>query len=254
MPAIFVVNIVLALLGGPGGIPGLPQLTVPNPAAAPAEAPVQPVPFPPAPMPMPLQPPPDPRVVSGQQDSTRVDAIAPGPVRAQTPAQPPAAPSQAPSQPAQVPAKPSMSLRSAFLIEPGDGIGPFRIGMRIEYLEGRLGGNKGIQKFEDGSSVYRWFEPPTNAGIAARISDAGVVQRIWVLNDERYKTKEGLHIGNTEAQVRSTLGAPTEVEEDQQQKTRTLRYYGAGVWFIIQLDDRYTFYNAVYDIGVMPPR
>ena len=256
MPTILVINIVLALLGGLGGIVGLEQLwvAIPPTVATPAQAPVQPVPFPPHPTPVPLQPPPEPTVVPAQPASTRVDAIAPRAVPSQAPAQPPpAAPSQVPSQPAPAPVKPT-SLRSEFLIEPGDGIGPFRIGMRIEYLEGRLGANKGIQKFADGSSVYRWFEPPTNAGIAARISDAGVVQRIWVLNDDRYKTKEGLHIGSTEAQVRSVLGAPTELEEDQQQKTRTLRYYGVGVWFIIQLDDRYTFYNAVYDIGVMSPR
>jgi 3-phenylpropionate/trans-cinnamate dioxygenase ferredoxin reductase subunit len=44
-------------------------------------------------------------------------------------------------------------------------------------------------------------------GVAATEND--MVIRVWVLNDEKYTTREGLHAGSTEAQVRAILGEPT---------------------------------------------
>ncbi len=99
--------------------------------------------------------------------------------------------------------------------------------------------------------TYRWFEPPSNSGIGVRTAQNGTVLRVWVLNDERYRTKEGLHIGSTEAEVRAALGDPTVIDINVRLKTRTLVYEALGLWFTIQLDRQYKFYNAVFDIGIM---
>lgn len=124
--------------------------------------------------------------------------------------------------------------------------------MTVKDVEAKIGPSKGAQKAPDGSAVYRWFEPPKNTGIGARISQTGTVERMWVLNDNRYATREGLHIGSTEAQVRAVLGAPSKVIENPQSKTRELLYDKLGLWFIIQLNEQFIYYNQVFDIGVMP--
>jgi hypothetical protein len=118
----------------------------------------------------------------------------------------------------------------------------------------RLGTSKGATGLEDGTTMYRWFEPPSNSGIGVRTTQNGTVLRVWVLNDDRYRTKEGLHIGSTEAEVRAAIGAPTLIDINVHDKTRTLVYESLGLWFTIQLDQRYRFYNAVFDIGIMPKK
>lgn len=173
------------------------------------------------------------------------------PAPAEPPAAAPAPPAPAsPVPPTPVPAR-RPSVSPAFIIRPGVGIGQLTLGMSVKALEAKLGPNKGVQKAPDGTSVYRWFEPPKNAGIAARIAQDGNVQRIWVLNDDRYATEEGLHVGSTEAEVRAALGAPSAEFESQADKTRTLQYGKLGLWFIIQLDQQFIYYNQVFDIGVM---
>jgi hypothetical protein len=138
-----------------------------------------------------------------------------------------------------------------FLIVPAQRLGPVRLGMPIRDETARLGASRGSADLGDGTMMYRWFEPPSNSGIGVRTGQNGMVLRAWVLNDERYRTKEGLHIGSTEAEVRAALGNPTAIDINVQGKTRTLIYESLGLWFGIQLDRQFRFYNAVYDIGIM---
>jgi hypothetical protein len=129
-----------------------------------------------------------------------------------------------------------------------------RLGMPVRDETARLGTSKGTAGLADGTTMYRWFEPPSNTGIGVRSAQDGTVLRVWVLNDDRYRTKEGLHIGSTEAEVRAAVGNPTIIDINVQDKTRTLVYESLGLWFSIQLDQRYKFYNEVFDIGIMPKK
>jgi hypothetical protein len=146
---------------------------------------------------------------------------------------------------------PSASSSTPFLIVPGQSIGPVRLGTSLKGYMARLGPAKGTAQLDDGTTVYRWFEPPSNIGIGVRTNQNGMVLRVWVLNDARYSTKEGLHVGSTEAEIKAALGAPTRVEVSSQPKTRTLIYEALGLWLNIQLDQQLNFYNTVFDIGVM---
>jgi hypothetical protein len=146
---------------------------------------------------------------------------------------------------------PSASSSTLFLIVPGQSIGPVRLGTDLRGEMVRLGPAKGTAKLDDGTTVYRWFVPPSNIGIGVRTNQNGIVLRVWVLNDARYSTKEGLHVGSTEAAIRAALGAPTRVEVSSRAKTKTLIYEARGLWLNIQLDQQLNFYNTVFDIGIM---
>jgi len=125
------------------------------------------------------------------------------------------------------------------------------LGIPIQSSFAALGPVKSKGEYEDGSVQYRWVEPPANAGVVAVAAQNGTVLRVWVLNDGRYATKEGLHVGNTEAQVRAVLGDPTRVMVNDRAKVRTLVYDSLGMWFGIQLDQQYDFYDQVFNIGVI---
>jgi hypothetical protein len=153
-----------------------------------------------------------------------------------------------------IPPAPSASSSTAFLIVPGQGIGPVRLGTPLREDTVRLGPAKGIAKLDDGTTMYRWYEPPSNIGIGVRTNQNGMVLLVWILNDARYRTKEGLHVGSSEAEIKAALGVPTRVEDSSQAKTRTLIYEALGVWLNVQLDRRLNFYNTVFDIGIMIPQ
>jgi hypothetical protein len=197
----------------------------------------------------------------GASEPVQRGAPAPSQSAASAPSQPAAqAPGQSsssssPSPPASAvapqPASSAAVAAAPFLIVPGQSVGPVRLGMPIRDEIVQLGPSKGAAEFEDGTTMYRWFEPPSNAGIGVRTTQAGLVLRAWVLNDERYSTKDGLHVGSTEAEVRAALGNPTRVQVSAQGKTRTLIYESLGLWVSIQLDRQFSFYNTVFDIGIM---
>lgn len=149
------------------------------------------------------------------------------------------------------PASSAAAAAASFLIVPGQSVGPVRLGNPIRDEIVRLGPSRGTTEFEDGTTMYRWFESPSNSGIGLRTTQSGLVLRVWILNDGRYSTKDGLHAGSTEAEVRAALGNPTRVDVSAQGKTRTLIYEALGLWFSIQLDRQFSFYNTVFDIGVM---
>ena len=162
------------------------------------------------------------------------------------------APPQSPAPgSSQAPAPSPSEGVAPLLIVPGQSVGPVQLGKPIRELMARLGPMKGVTQLGDGTRMYRWFEPPSNTGIGVRINGNGTVLMVWVINDARYATKEGLHVGSTEAEVVSALGTPTRVESNSQAKTKTLIYESIGSWFSIQLDQQLNFYNTVFDIGVM---
>ncbi|GEM_PF-919082 len=138
-------------------------------------------------------------------------------------------------------------------ILPGQGIGPVRLGMAVKDVLALLGPQKSVDQLPNGEAVYRWFAPPANDGIGVRVTASGVVSRVWALNDADYVLRGTLRVGSTEEEVRAALGAPSRVAENTQVKTRLLYYDALGIWVSIQLDERYAFYNRVFEIGVMPP-
>jgi hypothetical protein len=86
----------------------------------------------------------------------------------------------------------------------------------------------------------------------------GEVYLIQVLSDPKYSTKEQLHAGSREAEVRLVFGEPSKSEDTEDpssnEKGRTLTYDSLGIWFTINLSPRYTYYNAVFLIGVRQPK
>jgi len=153
-------------------------------------------------------------------------------------------------QPPQAQTAPSGALR----IESGRGIGPVRLGMRIQNVVAVLGPPLGTKTLPDGNIVHRWFEPPKNSGLGVRVTPGGVVFKIWTLNDTRYVTRQRLHVGSTEAEVRAALGEPSRMVTNSDLGMKTLLYESQGIWVSIQLDQRYALYNTVFEIGVMEPK
>ena len=125
--------------------------------------------------------------------------------------------------------------------------------MRAQEVTAVLGTPHSTWTFLDGRRVYRWFQPPNNSGVGVGVDATDAVDRIWVLNDARYATSTGLHVGSTEAQIMGTIGNPTQSLFDAQLHLRKLIYGQQGLWFSIQLDQRYGFYNQVFEIGVIAP-
>jgi S1-C subfamily serine protease len=223
--------------------PGSAPAAAPTLSSVPAGAAEAPVAASPEPAPVPTQPP----AITPQP--TPAPAPAPTPAPAQPSAPPPPSP---PPAPAPTPARPPEAQAEEVRIWPGLGIGPIRIGMPIKDALAAMGPMKSNLALADGSTVYRWFAPPKNDGIGMLGSKSGIVVRVWALNDPRYVTDRGLHVGSTEKDVLSVMGPPSRVIPNTQAKTRILRYDALGIWFSIQLDERYLFYNQVFEIGVMP--
>jgi len=139
-------------------------------------------------------------------------------------------------------------------VVPGQSIGFVRLGADIRDVAAALGPQTSSSRSPDGTSVHRWFGPPKNVGLGVRTTGTGTVSRVWVLNTGGYTTTEGLHPGSTEAEVRAALGGPSRVTESSQRVLKTLWYDSQGIWFSIQLNPRFVFYNTVFEMGVMQPR
>ncbi|HLJ61226.1 MAG TPA: AMIN domain-containing protein [bacterium] len=183
------------------------------------------------------------------QDTTIVfksTAVLPQPTRPQTP---PAqtAPTQTPpaqTAPTQTPAQRVQS------VVPGKGIGPVHLGMRVAEVVAALGQPVRSQSLSDGTTAYEWFGPPNNSGLGVRTTPAGVVYRVWVINDAQYAIQDRVHVGSTETDARAALGEPSQVLVDASHGLKTLTYPALGVWIVIQTDKQYAFYNQVFEIGV----
>jgi hypothetical protein len=149
---------------------------------------------------------------------------------------------------------PAVAPTAGWGIAPGRGIGPVELGTDIREVMAFLGPPVSVSTLPDGNLVQEWFAPPMNVGIGVRATRTGKVYRVWVLNNGRYTTKEHLHAGSTETEVRAALGNPSRTVIDSHTATKILNYDALGEWFSIQLNPRYSFYNRVFEIGILPPK
>jgi len=150
--------------------------------------------------------------------------------------------------------QPQAPAQRLHAVLPGEGIGPALLGMRIQDALAALGPAKHTQVLPDGNTLYEWFAPPRNSGLGVRATAAGIVYRVWTLNDDRYAIGDGVHVGSTEAFARAALGAPSQVVADTSRGIKTLSYPSLGLWVTIQTDQRYAYYGKVFEIGVTKPQ
>jgi len=186
-------------------------------------------------------------------------AVLPQSTRPQTPpAQSPpvqAGPTQAvptqlaPVQTVPTPTSPTPAQRVQSVV-PGKSIGPVRLGMHVEEVVAALGQPVRSQPLSDGTTAYQWFGPPNNSGLGVRTTPAGVVYRVWIINDVQYAIQNHVHVGSTEADARTALGEPAQVLVDASHGLKTLTYPSVGLWIVIQTDKKYAFYGQVFEIGV----
>lgn len=142
----------------------------------------------------------------------------------------------------------------AYLIVSGERVGPVKLGMNITEVTSVLGTPKSTQGRPDGSVVYRWYELKGEGGVGLRATRTGEVYRIWVANNTRYATKEGIRVGSSEAEIRVALGEPTKTEENHDDKDMELSYDNLGIVFVINLDPKYTYYKHAYWIEITAPK
>ena len=174
-------------------------------------------------------------------------AVLPQPTRPQTPSAQTAPTQTPPAQTAPTQTPPAQRVQS---VVPGKGIGPVRLGMHVEEVVAALGQPVRSQPLSDGTTAYQWFGPPSNAGLGVRITPAGVVYRVWVINDAQYAIQNRVHVGSTETDARTALGEPSQVLVDASHGLKTLTYPSLGLWIVIQTDKQYAFYGQVFEIGV----
>lgn len=127
--------------------------------------------------------------------------------------------------------------------------------MTVEDVVKVLGPSTTTERLPNGDTDYRWSKSAGSAGFGIRATSTGIVNRIWILNDERYVLGPRLRVGRTEADARAILGHPSWVVTiDSQTKMKTLMYESRGVWVNIQLDPQAPFYNRIFEIDIMHPK
>jgi hypothetical protein len=152
------------------------------------------------------------------------------------------------------PASPSGQQSGSAMIVPGRSIGAVRLGMTVHDVEGTIGRAKGTEQRPGVGVDYTWYAPPADSGLGLRATAEGVVRQIWILNDSGYRTREGLHAGSTDAEVKAALGAHSwTLEVDSKQKSTTLMYEKLGVWFTVQPNAANPSRSVVVRIDVMEP-
>lgn len=125
----------------------------------------------------------------------------------------------------EMPALPAVTTAS-HLISPGEGIGQIRIGMEIDEVARILGPAKQEPLDTNGNSLYSWG----TQHFFAWAQNDGTVFTLGT-SDREYTTRDNLHVGSAEADVRSVLGEPSRVDEDGQ--FRRLWYDTLGLRFSI---------------------
>ena len=137
-------------------------------------------------------------------------------------------------------------------IVPGKRIGLVSLGMSMQDVVAVLGLSATAESLPDGSVDHHWVTLPGTSDLGVRVTK-GIASRVWVRGASAYAMSDRLHIGSTEDDVRSVLGAPSWVlTVESVAKMKMLIYDSLGVWLSIQLDERRPLYNAVFEIGIMP--
>ncbi len=125
-----------------------------------------------------------------------------------------------------VPAGAQQAIQSnQFLITPGAGIGPLRLGMTIEEAVQLLGTPKSTKTFSNGATRYRWYEYVAlpsgystvrreEGGLYTQATSLGVVYQVGVFENSSYLTPEGLHVGSPEQEVYRVMGRPEATNEE----------------------------------------
>ena len=136
----------------------------------------------------------------------------------------------------------------------GQSIGRLRLGMPAAEVLAALGAAAATTSLPGLGTDYLWYSGSRPAGLGVRATAAGIVGQIWIVGDSGYRTPEGLHVGSSEAEVRTALGPPSwTVAVSSQDKTTTLMYDRLGVWFVIRPDDRPALPGRVSRIDVVAP-
>lgn len=150
----------------------------------------------------------------------------------------------------------AQAVPDQYLITPGVGIGPVRIGMHIADATKILGTPALARRFEhgavlptpDGATSYQW-----NNGLTAQTDRAGTIYFLGE-NDWRYATPEGLHVKSAEADIRSKLGDPSRVVHENTWDFAFVMYDHAGIGFLIRTAPNMPDAHTVIQIGVFVPR
>jgi hypothetical protein len=155
------------------------------------------------------------------------------------------------SQPA--PSTGGTTSPETFLIVPGQSMGRVRLGMQLREAIAILGQPSSTEQNSDGTSNVQWYHEE-NEGIGAVVGPDSAVRELWALNDPRYATRDQLRAGNTEADIRALLKDPTRVKDLADRGDRVLEYDAQGIWFTINLDAKFRYFQNVYEIGVYRAR
>lgn len=98
-----------------------------------------------------------------------------------------------------------------YLVVPGLGVGPVKLGMKMAEVEATLGVPAKIDR--DARTVwYTWRELPQDSlrsFVVETVDDLVIL--ISVAHDERYRTREGIGAGDTDGAVRDVFGRPSGV-------------------------------------------
>jgi len=145
-----------------------------------------------------------------------------------------------------------------FLITPGVGIGPIKLGMPLSEVIARLGspsrvdtiGTHGTETYTN----YVWKEVAHRPRliVQTRASKPDKVFSVWMLFDRRYESVSGLHVGMTPTAVENIMGGPA-TQVIRLLATSILAYTPQGVGFLVGDDRGYAEWdNVVYGIVVSP--
>ncbi|MDR7416058.1 MAG: hypothetical protein QN193_03700 [Armatimonadota bacterium] len=116
-------------------------------------------------------------------------------------------------------------IPAAFLIVPGQRVGPVVLGMRVVQVFQHLGPPAGRAGSEGGGKFF-WPQ----RGITVRVDSAGHVDTIFV-EHPRYRTAQGIGVGSGLEEVLRAFGPTHQAQEDR--STLVLAYPGLGISFAL---------------------
>jgi hypothetical protein len=100
--------------------------------------------------------------------------------------------------------------QARYLVVPGIGMGPIRLGMKVHDVEAILGAPARVDR--DPRTVwYTWRDASGSLRSIAVEALDDLVILISVAHDERYRTREGVGPGDTDHTVQEAFGRPSGV-------------------------------------------